>query len=146
MLRRPTPGPGAVPSTQPGNRMGFVLSSEVVFGSSVCTLSVQALRHLLAVILHSMPEDKIGLWPRDERTRPNKRMVALCRLAFTRKFRIITSARRLKSSTPAKEVKPLQTRQGRILQLLCESPARAFRVSQISGEPRRPLISSIWMQ
>jgi len=37
-------------------------------------------------------------------------------------------------------------RGGWILQLLCEVRARGFRVSQVSGEPRRPLISSISIQ
>jgi hypothetical protein len=40
----------------------------------------------------------------------------------------------------------LQTRKGRIPQPWSACLVLGFRVSQISGEPRRPLISSIWMQ
>jgi hypothetical protein len=44
------------------------------------------------------------------------------------------------------EGETLRMREARDLQLLCEGLARGFRVSQRSGDPRRPLISSIWMQ
>jgi hypothetical protein len=40
----------------------------------------------------------------------------------------------------------VQTREGWVLQLLREARARGFRVSQESGEPRSPLISSILTQ
>lgn len=47
-----------------------------------------------------------------------------------------------KSAKPVKHCR----REGWILQLLSECLARGFRVSPISGEPHRSLLSSIWMQ
>ena len=56
-------------------------------------------------------------------------------IAIMRELWIVTSARRLTLYT-REGAEPLRTRDGWTLQLLCESLARGFRVSRISGEPR----------